>query len=711
MQAGVLRVGETCAALDERADAAVLVDGDAFFRAFRAAAEQAERAIYVAGWAIDPLAQLEPGGETLEDLFARLSRARRELHVHVLVWDPAASVGLGQLHLPIFGQTFRSGRRFHLRYDPRVPLGGSHHEKVVVVDDSICLVGGIDLTVGRWDTPEHLPSDPRRRDAAGHEHKPFHDAAMLTAGPVAAHLGERFRARWSRAARGGDALAAPPRRAVDVGALAPEPELVFRGVSVACAHTDRAHAPPTRQVEELFLSSIAAAERTLYLENQYLTSRSVGRALSERLKRERGPEVVVVGPRQPSGWLEEVTVGLLRWQIVESLRASDGFGRLHVHYPMASVARDVAVYVHAKLSIVDDDLVRIGSANIARRSMSIDTETDLCLVARTDEHRARIRALRERLVAEHLGLAAGEVRRALEAEGSLGRAIEALRGGDRTLVPFDHAPSVEERELAMQNDLLIDPDEPIRLAGLLDAVTGGRSRRRLRDGLPAGFLRVVAFCGALIAYRFYLVDRVGALAAFAAWMREHAATAVGSLEIVGLLGLAATAGVPLVVIAIVTAVVHGGALGVALALGGMMTAAVVTYGVGGALGRDLVRRLFRRRLNPLSARMLRRGALAFVLLRLFPVLGFASVGVVGGASRVRFTHYLLGTAIGGSLYVLAFSLLGNALRAFLFRPGPTGFVLLVGVVWLLWLVVGGASSALARRRRTSADGERGVLAP
>jgi len=708
MDESVFRVGETCAALDPSADVRVLVDGAAFFEAFVAVAERAEHSLYVAGWAIDRRALVEPGGETLEALFRRLERRRKKLRIHVLLWDPAATVGLG--HLPVFNQEFHAGRRFFLRYDENVPLGGSHHEKIVVADDSIAIVGGIDLTSGRWDTPEHLAEDPRRQDDYGEDHHPFHDAAMLTSGPIAEHLGARFRERWRRAAKRRGTLPAPTPRPVDIAEIdLGEPELLFQGVPLACAHTDRTARPPLRQVEELFVATLSQAERTIYVENQYLTSRVVGRALSERLKQEKGPEIVIVGPRQPAGWLEEVTVGLLRWQVVESLRASDGFGRLHIYYPMSSVARDVAVYVHAKLTVLDDDLVRVGSANIARRSMSIDTETDLAFVAKTDEQRARVRALRERLLAEHLGTDRAAVADAVK-EQPLGAAIDALRGADRTLVPFDHAPSEEERELAMQSDLLYDPDEPLRLAGLVDAVTGGTSRRHLRDRLPTGFLRVLAFSLALVVYRFVLYKGADPLARAADWTRAAATSPAGIAEVVLLVGALATVGAPLVTLVILTTVVLGGVVGGLVSAGGMLASAIVTYALGAVMGRHLVRRIFGRKLNALSARMLRRGALAFVLLRLFPVLGFAAVGVVGGASRVRFTHYLAGSAIGGALYVALFSVLGHVLHLFLRRPSPVGFVILVGVVWLLWMLVTSVASALARRvraRRDPAGRERG----
>jgi hypothetical protein len=52
----------------------------------------------------------------------------------------------------------------HFRLDDDHPVGASHHQKLVVVDDRVAFVGGIDLAAARWDTPEHRAYDPRRRD-------------------------------------------------------------------------------------------------------------------------------------------------------------------------------------------------------------------------------------------------------------------------------------------------------------------------------------------------------------------------------------------------------------------------------------------------------------------------------------------------------------------------------------------------------------------
>ena len=83
--------------------------------------------------------------------------------------------------------------------DDAHPFSGSHHEKIVVVDDTVAFAGGVDLAIRRWDRPAHDARDPARVDPDGVPYLPMHDVHMIVDGDAAAALGERARARWQRA--------------------------------------------------------------------------------------------------------------------------------------------------------------------------------------------------------------------------------------------------------------------------------------------------------------------------------------------------------------------------------------------------------------------------------------------------------------------------------------------------------------------------------
>ena len=78
-----------------------------------------------------------------------------------------------------------------------------------------------------------------------------------------------------------------------------------------------------REIEQLLIDAIAAAQQTIYIENQYFTSHSIGDALAKRLDEEQGPEIVIILPQQTVGWLSQNTMDVLRERLLKRLQAAD----------------------------------------------------------------------------------------------------------------------------------------------------------------------------------------------------------------------------------------------------------------------------------------------------------------------------------------------------------------------------------------------------
>jgi phosphatidylserine/phosphatidylglycerophosphate/cardiolipin synthase-like enzyme len=280
-------------------------------------------------------------------------------------------------------------------------------------------------------------------------------------------------------------------------------------VQVAIAVT-APESPPhhgTREVENLYLDMIARARRYIYIENQYFTSQSIGDALERRLREPGGPEVVVVTRLLSHGWLEEHTMGVLRSKLVQRLRAADSEGRLHVLYPaMPGLAEGSCIDLHSKMMAVDDELLRIGSANINNRSMGVDTECDVALEAagRSDVVDA-IRGLRDKLLAEHLGVTDEDVAREIERTGSIGGAVEALRSSQRTLSPLE----VEEYpDVTLSLAELADPERAVAIDELVAMFSFGvefhRAPRRIRQAVALGAVGAAFY----LAWRFTPLRRI-----------------------------------------------------------------------------------------------------------------------------------------------------------------------------------------------------------
>jgi len=189
----VLSEGETCWRICRAGRAAVLVDGDAYFAAVRSAILQATRSVFIVGWDIDSRVRLTPGDDTAADgapgrlgeLLDHVARHRPDLRIHLLLWDYSILFALEREPLPALNLGWKTPPQVHVCLDDVLPLGASHHQKIVVVDDAVAFCGGIDLTIRRWDTPEHRPDHPRRVDPQGTPYAPFHDIQMVVDGDAA----------------------------------------------------------------------------------------------------------------------------------------------------------------------------------------------------------------------------------------------------------------------------------------------------------------------------------------------------------------------------------------------------------------------------------------------------------------------------------------------------------------------------------------------
>lgn len=490
--APILVEGETCWRLARSERVAVLVDGEAYFAALAEALERAERSVWILGWDLHDGIRLrrgEAGGgpnePTLLARLRRLVRRRPGVDVRVLVWDFALLYVFERRLLTRLRFWWRSRHpRLRFRLDGTSPTGGSHHQKLVVIDDRIAFCGGIDLTVCRWDSREHRAGDPRRCDPGADDYPAFHDLQLLVDGEAAAALAALARRRWERA--GEPPVPADEPAAVGSGAggdpwpLSVDPTL--RGVEVGIARTEAARdgGVEVREVERLYLAAIRAARRSIYVENQYLTASVVGDALAERLAEPDGPDVVLVSTGTCEGWLEESTMGVLRARWITRLREADRHGRLRALHPVVRDLEPSRFTVHAKVLVVDDRLLRVGSANLANRSMGLDSECDLAMEAAPGSAAARtIAAVRDALLAEHLGVAPERVAEAIRERRSLAAAVDALRGGPRTLVPIETEvdPSLDA---LVPEAAVLDPERPVRPERLLGRLWS-RWRRGRRD--------------------------------------------------------------------------------------------------------------------------------------------------------------------------------------------------------------------------------------
>jgi phosphatidylserine/phosphatidylglycerophosphate/cardiolipin synthase-like enzyme len=353
----------------------VLIDGGSYLPALEQAIRGARRNVLIAGWCITPgfaVLRDEPP-LLLRDL---LGEAAERVDVRVLLWSGAP--------VPVFNPSrsmVRSARdelvrgtRVKVALDAHERPMHCHHEKVVVIDDEVAFVGGIDLTdLGgdRYDTPEH-PARGRQG---------WHDVAARLRGPVVGDVsrhvaqrwhavtGERFEVPMETAGRAGD---------VDVQIVRTVPEKLY------------GFAPRGDfRIIEAYLRALRSAQHLIYLENQFLWSLEVVDILVDKLRRPPADDfrLLIMLPAKPDSGQDDT-----RGQLALLADADADHGRF-----LATTIRgrtgDTSdpVYVHAKVGIVDDRWLTLGSANLNAHSFFNDTEVNLVTcdadLARETRHR------------------------------------------------------------------------------------------------------------------------------------------------------------------------------------------------------------------------------------------------------------------------------------------------------------------------------------
>lgn len=465
----IVAPGRNCWRVAQARRAAVLIDGGPYFAQLEDALRQARRSILIVGWDFDGRIRLRPDADPessppLGQLLRSLVETRPDLEIRILVWSVAVIHAPGAPLPLLFGAEWQDHPRIRLKLDTHHPKYAAHHQKIVCIDEALAFVGGIDLTVRRWDRKPHLAHDPARLSPEGDPYNPVHDIQMVVDGEAAQAMCALGRSRW-RNATGEELGKCPANEGLWPSALEPH----FTATPVAVARTEPAwcDAPAVMEAAALTTDALRAAQRTVYIEAQYMTASYVGDVLAESLARETGPEVIVLMTHLSRGLLERLVMGRNRDRLIRRLKQADRFNRLRIYYPVVpGPGGEQQVMVHSKLIIVDDAFIRVGSSNLNNRSIGLDTECDLAIEATTDAARSAIASIQRELVAEHVDADPAAVDAAIAETGSVIGAIERLNTRPRGLRLFE-AMSGKGPARPVFGTGLLDPKQPFAPLRLL----------------------------------------------------------------------------------------------------------------------------------------------------------------------------------------------------------------------------------------------------
>jgi phosphatidylserine/phosphatidylglycerophosphate/cardiolipin synthase-like enzyme len=358
----------------------ILIDGSNALPAIAEELARAESHVHLSGWYLSPHLELTRGDEpvVLRNLLAELAE---RVDVRVLLWGgaPIRLFRPSRTDVLLVRDQLCEHTKIQCEIDSCVGPLHCHHEKAIMIDDRVAFVGGIDLTLDAgdpYDSPEHVA-----RGRIG-----WHDAAVRLRGPAVTDVAEHFRLRWE-AAR-------------DEPLAAPEPQEARGDVEVQVVRTvrDGVFAKLPRgdySLLEAYTAALRSAEHFVYLENQFLWSPEIVEILAEKLRnppRDDFRILLLLPARANDG--ADVSCG----QVAALIDADDEDARFLACtlYARTGNLRDL-VYVHAKIGIVDDRWLTVGSANLNSHSLFNDTELN---VVTLDPRVARDTRLR--LWSEHL---------------------------------------------------------------------------------------------------------------------------------------------------------------------------------------------------------------------------------------------------------------------------------------------------------------------
>ena len=371
----------------------VLIDGAAVLPEIEREIRSAPSHAHITGWSITPGFCLTRGEEPVivHDL---LHDVATDVEVRVLLWAgaPVPVIRPDRRDVRRDRNHLMTGSRVKVALDPREHLIHCHHEKIVLVDDQVAFVGGLDLTDRDGDRYDHQAHPERGRLG-------WHDLAFRVSGPLVADIAGHFVNRW--------------KEVTDESLPRPEPGEPAGDVEAQFVRTVPEHvysfAPNGEfRILESYLRAIHSAQTLVYIENQFLWAPEIVALLAEKLRRPPSDDfrvAVVLPSRANQG--QENTRGMLQLLADADADADAGAGRFSAS-TISAVQNDRVerVYVHAKVAVVDDRWLTIGSANLNGRGLFNDTEAN---VVTHDQRLARDTRLR--LWAEHLECPVDEVDR------------------------------------------------------------------------------------------------------------------------------------------------------------------------------------------------------------------------------------------------------------------------------------------------------------
>lgn len=681
MTDSIFRPTKNCWKVDQIEQGSLLIDSADFYRAVHAAICKAEKSLFILGWDIDSGAQLLRGEDqrstseppVLIELLSKKAREKPDLNIYILIWDSSVAFVGEREFLPELVWTNNTPENIHFHLDDTIPLWGSHHQKIIVVDDQIAFSGGMDLARQRWDERQHLPHDPLRNDANG-PYGPFHDVQLLMNGPIVRHFSELVRLRWANAT---GYKAAEPDYCDSSQAWPSQFQPHLKNFTAAIArtipHTETL--PEVNEIHELYLDLIKSARKLIYIENQYFSSKELAQALNAALKAQPSLQALLISSYDPQGIFESEAMWANR---IDFKRMAEEGVADRIRFASSGIitegTKKCFKRIHSKIIIVDDRYCLIGSANLTNRSMALDTECDVILEGNSSAHREEIKRIRNDLLAEHTGLSLIEVEDIFSQPRPLPALFTRKKHGYQ-LWEIEDSQFTKQNFQAVASSVADPEDIDIQKALHL------KNPRKLLVASLLAFIVIFIVLAAFIRNHIVWFSPES----IRSFLEEARSSHWSFVIVCAIYILGGFVLFPVTLMSLLTAAVFGSLWGPIYGMAGALLSAAVMFGLGHWAGLKGTRKILGDRIRSIDAKFKKAGIFGVTILRLIPVAPYSLVNIAAGISSVRFVDFILGTFFGFLPAFIVKGVVGDSLtQVFLNPTRQTVFYLSLGLfLWIL----------------------------
>ena len=661
---------------------APVIDGENYYSAVADTIKNAKETVFLAAWDIDSRIRLKRGKEdvTLSELLIRSCKNNPNLRIYILSWDFAILYALEREKLMGLKWNVTTPKNIRFFLDSEHPLGASHHQKILIADDSIAFCGGMDLSNSRWDTREHLEHHPERIDPMNSNYTPYHDVMFAVDSEAALCFSELFRNRWRHAT--GEELPKPQTNS-DPWPKNIKPLVKDAEIGIFRTQPSYKLMNEAREIENAYLKIIANAEKYIYIENQYFTSKAIYQSVKERINDKDCPEILMILPLNSPGWLEESTMVNIRSYYIQELIQADKYNKLRFCRPHTGAEGVGFINIHAKQIIADNTHLFMGSANLSNRSMGFDTEANILLQASGDEKIEKsIEHYLYDLLAEHLGTDIDTVSKTMAETGSLFETVEkhSTEGKRLELIP-NNIRNIAEKIVPYSS--YIDPEKP----ALIDREFDQLAEPKDSDGhffnvikYFRAFMLLTAVIALGLAWKYTPLSEIADRQSILAMIQSVQAHPASVLIVICGFTLLGSILFPLTALVSATAAFYSPVEAFFISMTSSLLSATLIYHVGQAAGRKSMDRLLGKRSAKIKKVISGQGYITIALLRLVPVAPFTIVNAVAGALQIGMKKFFIGSLIGMTPGIIAVTAVTDRLIKSLFDPTVENMLILAAVV-------------------------------